>query len=255
MKTLSLSKIANDGWRIVKKNSPQILMFLGISGMAASVALAVTATPKAIKCIEEKKEEVNDVELTKTETIQAAWKCYIPAAATFGLSTACLVGAQSVNVRRNAALAAAYALSESALKEYHDKVVETIGDKKEQAIRDSISKDKAEKIDTSTASVVLSERGNTWCLDQLCNQLFKSDVETLRRAENELNRRMRSEMYVSLNEFYSEIGAEHTKIGDLIGWNIDRGYIDLHLSAQLTKDGVPCIVVGHNLLPEHDYDR
>ena len=114
----------------VKKHSPEILTGIGIAGMITTTVMAVRATPKALILIEEKKDELEVDELTPKETIQAAWTCYIPAAAIGTVSVACLIGASSVNMRRRAALATAYTLSESALKEYQEKVVETIGEKK-----------------------------------------------------------------------------------------------------------------------------
>ena len=47
----------------------------------------------------------------------------IPAGVTVIAAAACIVGANSVNIKRNAALATAYSLSETALKEYQSKVV------------------------------------------------------------------------------------------------------------------------------------
>ena len=115
----------------VKKHSPEILTGIGIAGMITTTVLAVRATPKALILIEEKKDELEVNELTPKETVQAAWACYIPTAVIGTVSIACLIGASSVNMRRRAALATAYTLSESALKEYQEKVVETIGEKKE----------------------------------------------------------------------------------------------------------------------------
>lgn len=50
----------------------------------------------------------------------SAWKCYIPTAA-FGLSTiACIMGANALNSRKQAALTSAYALINQSYKEYKD---------------------------------------------------------------------------------------------------------------------------------------
>ena len=88
----------------VKKHSPEILTEIGIAGMITTTVMAVRATPKALILIEEKKDELEVDELTPKETIQAAWTCYIPAAAIGTVSVACLIGASSVNMRRRAAL-------------------------------------------------------------------------------------------------------------------------------------------------------
>ena len=237
----------------VKKHSPEILTGIGIAGMITTTVMAVRATPKALILIEEKKDELEVNELTPKETIQAAWTCYIPTAAIGTVSIACLIGASSVNMRRRAALATAYALSESALKEYQEKVVETIGEKKEQSIRDAVAKDKIEKNPVTNREVIITERGNTLCYDAVSGRYFKSDIDKLKKAANELNRQMRDEMYISLNDFYYEIGLNPVSIGDELGWNSDQGYIDLSFSSQLADDGTPCLVIEYHIAPRYDF--
>lgn len=237
----------------VKKHSPEILTGIGIAGMITTTVMAVRATPKALILIEEKKDELEVDTLTPKETIQTVWACYIPAAAIGTVSIACLIGASSVNMRRRAALATAYTLSESALKEYQEKVVETIGEKKEQAVRDAVAKDKIEKNPVTSREVIITERGNTLCYDAVSGRYFKSDIDKLKKAANELNRQMRDEMYISLNDFYYEIGLNPVSIGDEIGWNIDKGYIDLSFSSQLADDGTPCLVIEYHVAPRYDF--
>ena len=87
----------------------------------------------------------------------------------------------------------------------------------------------------------------------MSDRYFKSDMDKLQKSVNDLNRQMRDEMSVSLNDFYCEIGLNPIGIGDDIGWNIDRGYIDLNFSSQLADDGTPCLVVGHYTRPQYNY--
>lgn len=249
------------------KHSPEILTGLGIAGMVTTTVLAVKATPKALRLIEEaereKYEETNTrndstsrEKLTTVETVKAAWKPYIPAVITGTVSIGCLIGASSVNSRRNTALAAAYQLSEKALSEYKEKVIETIGEKKEKHIRDEIAKDRIEKNPVDKSTVIISDKGNTLCYDLHSDRYFRSDIDKIKRAVNELNYRMTCgmEMSISLNEFYDEIGLPHTKIGDDMGWNVTVGMIDVHYGSQLTPDEQPCIVIEHLNPPIYDYD-
>lgn len=253
MSKLNLSKIVTDVRTTLSKHSPEILTGIGIVGMVTTTVLAVQATPKAIKLIEEKKRQECVEKLTPVETVKTTWKCYIPAAATGITSITCLVGASSVNARRNTALAAAYKISETALTEYREKVVETIGEKKEQAVRDAVAKEKIEKNPVNQREIIVTGKGDTLCYDTLFGRYFKSDIEKLKRIENELNRRMRDEMYISLNEFYYEVGLEEVAAGHDLGWNIDRGYIELDFSSQLTTDGTPCLVVGFSTPPKYAF--
>lgn len=237
------------------KHSPEILTGIGIAGMITTTILAVKATPKALKKIEEVKDVEGKDELTAAETVKATWKCYIPSAVTGVASIACLVGANSVHVRRNTALAAAYKLSETALTEYRDKVIETIGEKKEHLIRDEVNKDRMENHPVSKNQVIITERGNTLCLDTISKRYFKSDMEKIKRAVNELNRRMILDMYVSVNEFYDELGLDHTSVGDDLGWNIDHGFIDIYFGSAIADDGTPCIVLDYQVAPRWDFNK
>lgn len=140
-----------------------------------------------------------------------------------------------MNARRNAALATAYTLSESALKDYQGKVIEMFGEKKNEAVKDAVAKDKVEKNPVVTREVIITEKGNTLCYDAISGRYFKSDIEKIKKAECELNRQMLDDMYVSLNDFYYEIGLDSVKLGDELGWNVDSGYIDLSFSSQLVR--------------------
>ena len=253
MSKFNLSQIAKSTQAAIRKHSPEILMGLGIAGMITTTVMAVQATPKALRRIDAKKEELDTSKLTPLETIKATWTCYIPAALVGGLSVGCLLGSNSVNLKRNAALATAYTLSESALREYQDKVVETIGEKKEQIVRDALAKDTVEKNPVTNREVIVTDRGNVLCLDVLSKRYFQSNQDLLSKAVNDLNRRMRDENYISMNDYFIEIGLEETDIGDEFGWNIDRGYIELAFSSQIATDGRPCLVVGHYNRPNYEY--
>ena len=274
MKKLNLSKVPKQISVAFKKRSPEILTGVGIIGMAGSAVLAVKATPKALMLIEEKKREINNAiledaaangehcerieNLKPLDVVKVSWKCYIPAVVTGTLSIACLVGASSVNARRNAALAAAYTLSESAFKEYKDKVVETIGEKKEKEVKKEIFKDRLEKEPAPSKEIILSD-GDVLCYDSWSGRFFKSDKNTLERVVNELNKQMIDSFnsYISLNDFYSEIGLSETKVGYELGWRLD-GYdklIELNYYSDITDDGTPYLVIDFNTRPVYDYDK
>lgn len=258
------------------KHSPEILTGIGITGTITTTVLAVKATPKALELIEEakyKKEEetvehnckVNKVsecmssDLKPLEVVKAAWKPYIPAAITGSLSVACLVGASRVNFKRNAALATAYTLSEKALKDYKDSVVETIGEKKEEKIKEKVAQKKVDKQPASKSEVVMvNSDGNVLFLEPVSNRYFKSDVESIRKIINDLNYRLTTgtEEYISLSEFYDEIGLSHTSISDEIGWNIYRdGQIAVDMPSAKTDKGEPCLVLDYNVSPRYDYTK
>lgn len=250
---MNLSKLTKDVTRALKRHSPEILTGIGVAGMLATTVMAVKATPKAIMLVNEREVELGVEKLPAKEVVKTTWKCYIPAAVTGVTSIACIVGASSVNLKRNAALATAYTLSETALKEYKDKVIETIGEKKEKEVRDAIAKDQITKNPVSKADVIITEKGDTLCFDAFSGRYFKSDIEKIKRAENEFNRRLLQEDYLSLNEFYYELDLSGTYIGDRLAWRADRGLVEITFSSQLAEDGTPCLVLQFINPPTYDY--
>ena len=89
----------------------------------------------------------------------------------------------------------------------------------------------------------------------MSGRYFESDIDKLKKIQNELNRTMLQEDYISLNEFYHEIGLDDIPIGEDMGWNINNKYMELDFSSQLTDDGRPCLVVGHYNPPQYNYAR
>ena len=271
MSKVNLSNISKQIVRTFQKKTPELLTGMGIGLGACTVVLAVKATPKALMLVEEKKREINhDIleeakangdeacqrvdKLTPLDTVKVTWKCYIPAAVTGIASVTCLVGASTTSARRNAALAAAYTLSETARIDYKKKVKEVIGEKKEQEVRDAIAKDRIERDPIENKEIIITEKGETRCYDSLSGRYFKSDIDMLNKAVNELNRKMIDQSYMSLNDYYYEIGLPDIKIGDVLGWRVDQGLVVLDFSAQLSNDGIPCLVVDFKDAPKYDYD-
>lgn len=242
----------------VSKHSPEILTGIGIAGMITTTVLAVKATPKALELIEDRKEELDmhpADDLSPVEVVKAAWKPYVPAAATGIASVMCLIGASTVNSRRSAALATAYNLTTTAFNEYKEKTLETVGEKKEQIIRNKVAEERINKEPAKQSAIIVTGKGNTRCFDTVTKQRFISDIETIKSIVNELNRRMvNGEDYISLNDLYYELGLDPTKIGDELGWNVSTGLIEIDFSAQLDTDGVPCIVLDYTVAPKRGFN-
>ena len=240
----------------ITKHSPEILTGIGIAGMITTTVLAVKATPKAIRLIEEAKEEKGE-DLTKAETIKTCWKVYIPAAATCVASTACLIGASSVSIRRNAMLATAYKLSETAFSEYKEKVVETIGDEKEKIVREKVSEERIKKNPITKNEVIMTDYGDTQFYETLSGRYFKSDIEEIKKVVNYLNKDMLQDMFgtISLNEFYNELELERIDLGDELGWRVDKGLIEIDFTSKIADNGKPCIVLDYINAPYYGFDK
>lgn len=242
---MKLKALANALLVGAKKHSPEILIGLGITGAASSVIFAVKATPKAMILLDQKKQELGVEKLEAKEIIKTAAPVYIPTAVSFGVSVACIIGASSMNARRNAALTAAYTMSESALRTYRDKVLETVGEGKEREIRQAVAIEQQQKTPETQTLVVNGSAGQLKCFDSLSGRYFAATKNQVEKAVNDFNRQLRDDMRMSLNEWYDMIGLDQNKLGDMLGWDIDRGYIETCYASRLDEEGMPCLVVNY----------
>lgn len=250
---INFKKIQRDLYSGFVKHSPEILTGLGVAGMITATILAVSATPKAVSLLEEEKAKRKSKKMPVVDVVKTTWKCYVPSAAVTIASASCIIFADRQHTRRNAALATAYTLSEQAFKSYKDKVIESIGEKKEEEIRDKVAKDELLRNPVRNAEVIITGQGETLCFDPISCRYFKADLQQLRRIEAKLNKELYSSMYVSLNDFYSAIGLRPSQMGDDLGWNIDDGTIEFDFSAQLAEDDTPCLVINFFVKPRADY--
>lgn len=239
----------------LSKNAPALLTGMGIAGMYVAVGQAVVATPKAVRLIERRKEEEWVDELTPVETVKTVWKCYIPTAITCAVSTACLIGANSVHGKRHAALMTAYKLSETAFSDYKEQVVETLGEKKEKTISEKVAKKQVEKNPPSDNEVIPTKAGNTLCMDSVSHRYFHSDIDFIHRAMTDLNRDIVTDigMKASLNDFYDKIGLAPSDVGDYLGWNIDDGKLEVVPVPHLMEDNTVVVHISYNVAPHYNF--
>lgn len=247
----------------IGKNSPTILTILSIGGLIATTAMAINATPKVMRLIDEEEDyratERNsngtfDPPMTKTEIFKLSWTYYVPTVAMGAATIACIVGANTINLKRSAALTSAYYLSETALKEYQAKVIETIGVKKAQLIKDEIAQKHVDKNKQGSGTVIITGNGDTLCYDEVSGRYFKSSMDKIRKAENEINRQLISENYLSLNEIYACMDLEPTGTGRELGWDLGyMGKLEFEISTCMSEDDQPCITIGFNATPRPKY--
>ena len=104
------------------------------------------------------------------------------------------------------------------------------------------------------------ERGNGERLIRICDpfgRYFYSNRAIIDRAVNKLNRQMSTmfEPYVSLNEFLREIEAQPLEdVGDKIGWNLNRGLIEIRYSSKWINDQTVRGCIAFEVPPEYGYD-
>lgn len=272
---MEFRSIVKDLSGAISKNSPTLLTGLAVTGLVTTTILGIKATPKAMSVIDDHLWKMYEEEatgetftewlgiddgicsmkdrtkmLSRREILCLTWKTYLPTAA-LGLATiACVIGSNRISLTRNAALVSIYGITEAAFKEYRTKVVESIGKNKELKIRDDISEDRIKKKPLVMNEVIFTGKGEVMCHDSISGRYFKSDIEKIRRSVNTLNYNLRSDMFVTLNQLYDELGLSSTALGEQLGWDVDKGEIEIEYSSQLTENGEPCLVLNYTIEPK-----
>lgn len=260
MNTTALRTTTRRLSKVVNKNSPTVLTALGVAGLVGTAISAAYATKPMLAAIEAEEqfrfeEESDPRPLTTEEKILIGYKFYIP---TFllGLTTAgCIIGANSIHTRRNAALASLLAVADTSLREYQSKVVETLGEKKAAKIEEELAQDRLDKNPPRQEIIFVTGRGNYLCYEERSDRYFRSTREIIDRAVNAFNQKLIREGWLGINEFYSELGIGAVELGDEFGWIAERGLLELktwYKGAKL-EDGSsePCMVIGYVDNPHH----
>lgn len=254
---MNIAPFANRVRKVVMDNSPSILTGVAVAGVVSTAALASKASIGAHKNIEEDKSTQvvlygENITVPVRYWVERNWKLYIPTVLVGGATIACIIGANSVNTRRNAALASLYSLTEVASREYKDKVVQLLGEKKEQTLRDELAQETVENNPVSENKVYYTGSGDVLCYETMSGRYFHSDMETLRKAQNDINAKILNEMYASQNDFNRLIGLPATGYGEQVGWNTDK-MLELQFSSVLSEDGKPCLAIGYSNVPILNY--
>ena len=149
-------------------------------------------------------------------------------------------------------MATAYAITERAFDEYREKVTEKIGEKKEQSVRDEIAQNRVTA--NPVSHVEVHGKGNVLMYDKYSARYFYSDMETMRKVENELNHTIVHNYYASLQDLYDRIGLDRTGYSEELGWNSEH-LLEFRFSATISDDDRPCMVIDYLIEPIRNYNR
>jgi hypothetical protein len=235
--------------QLTSRNSPLILTSIGVTGVAYTSYLTARASFKACDVIR-KEEAENGVIEDRIESIKyyapKIWKFYIPAGLA-GIGTMLsVVASNRIENGRTAAAVSAYTLTEKAFSKYREKVVDEIGKHKEQFLRDDIVREEIAENPPNTNTVIIGS-GEVLCCELYTKRYFMSDMETLRRAQNEINLQALNDLYVTLDTFYDLVKLPHTSHSNEIGWDSDK-MMELEFSTVLTEDGKPCLAFNYSYI-------
>lgn len=262
-----LGKLANNVLNFASKNQRVLLTSGTLIGLGITVYCVARDTAKAKEVLDNEKdmrkeelveasddvEKIEEVKIPVRDIVKSTWKCYIPSALAIAGTTTMVVSSCLLQGKREASLAAAYALSNRALTEMENKVKEEISDQKLDKIKGSIAQDQLAVADIPKSVVDRVPEGETLVFDSQTQQYFFSTTDKIKRVEAEMKVRLMNEMYISLNDLLYELGESKLGFGDDIGWSVNNGEelsIDIYYG---TAHGAPCAILSYRVTTRYGY--
>lgn len=247
---------------LLNSHSTTLLTGAGVAGTIATAYLTGRASFRAADLIGKEKSIINTaveenqdpVTLSKTETFQLVWVQYIPPVAVGILTIASIITANRISSKKIAALVVASGVSERAFQEYKDKVVEKLGARQDQKIRDEVAQDRVLTNPGNSREIVIAGTGEVLCFDTLTGRYFQSTVEEIKRAENRVNYEIIHYNSASLSMFYEEIGLPPTDYTDSVGWSMNNP-MEVQFSTVMSQDNRPCLSINFSRNPIPDYNK
>lgn len=243
----------------LKKHSPEILVVAGVIGTVASAVVACKATTKLNEVLESDKKQIEEINGYVEETgysekytedmhqkdivhvhaktgVEIA-KLYAPAVTLGVVSITSILAGHNICRKRNAALAAAYTITNQGFKEYRNRVVERFGEEldrelkynlKTKEIEETIINDKGEEETVKkTVQVMDPNRYSDYArfFDDGCLGWEKNaeyNLLFLKQQQNYANEILRTRGHLFLNEVYDMLGIPRTQAGQIVGWVYDE---------------------------------
>lgn len=221
----------------ITEYTPELLMALGLVGMAATCVITARQVPKAI----EMKNQLDDSGLTtkeyRKEFIKKSVVIWGPVTIAYLASAYSIVKSSSANAARGASIAIAGHIAEvAAFSDYREAVTEVIGKDKEEKVREVFEKKRKEN--------AVSEDVYPSTYYKYYDAVFGPNAVTskneIEEARIEVNSRLIEGENVPLADFYESIGIEPTKWSYEVGWSSKadpRQRLDISYYSKIENDG------------------
>ena len=264
----SLGELFGKASYFLNDNSASILTGIGVAGVITTSVLTGKAVLKADELIDNEhlrrsivaKKEMGEKGfgtmefLTTQEKLKLTWQVFAPPILAGATTILAIILANRMASKEIAALAAAYTISDKALQEYKEKVVEKIGPGKEQAIRDELVAKRLAENPVESSEIIIIGNGEVLCYDVYSGRYFMSSVEAIKQAENKINFEIVNANYASLSTFYDELGLPPNGMSDVLGFNLDNR-LEIKFSSHLSSDNRPCVAMEYHFPPVPDYGK
>lgn len=228
---------------ILEKNSPQILVALGIGAMVGALVVAVKVTPKAHEELDELPEDTQAWDKVKTVA-----PIYAPAAGLAVVGVGCILTSQHILTSRYTALFALYSATEGALGRWQAATANNVTKKKLGQIEENAQPEPP----PFPGNSLIPGEGDKIFLDTWAGRyFFAPSVEFIHRAVNLVNDKANREDFASLNDFYSELGIRTVDAGHELGWGSGGRLMEIDVIPRLVDDELQVIQISFKLWPRY----
>lgn len=246
---------ANGCAQFIKANAPTIFTATACIGTVATAVLTAKSTTLAIERIADYCEDNlrSPEDLSWREKFAVSYRVYIPPAIAGVCTLVSIIAANRIQYARGAAFALAYSGSEAAFRRYREAVADVVKPKDLEKVKARVvEKSVSEAGKPRPGTVLVASSGEVLCYDVFSGRYFQSDIETIRRVENNINSQLNLECYASLNEFYNGLGLPPIAAGELVGWS-DPNSLSVEFGSQLTEKGEPVLTIDFLVTPKENY--
>lgn len=219
--------------------------------MVATSVSSVKAYTKANYILETEKKKKGE-KLTTEEKIKYTLPVYISPILIGSGTIACIIGANVLNKKHQAALTQSYFLLNESFKQYRNKTKELYGEEADEKIEEAIEEDNNTNGDEQIHLFY----------DEYSERYFESTFYKVQRAEYELNRNLMMRDYVYLNEWYEALDLDIVDEGYALGWTpcmlMDfywQPWLDFDHEYFKTEDGRECISINFWQGPIKDFEE
>ena len=228
--------IIKNARNLVSRNASDLLLIGGVGCILTGGALAIRKTPEAILILDKKKKASN------IDKAKAVAPLFVPAIGFTVVGIVQIICSRNITRNKIAAITTAYTVTETAYKTYRDKVKEYVEPEQYEDIEREFVRETVKRNPNNKETINIS--GNKVLIyDNSADRYFEGTLNEIEKAVNTLNKRLRNDMVITMNEFYSEIGLNPTKTGEYLGWKIDKDEIEIYTSSGIADDGRPYIML------------
>lgn len=229
----------------VQKHSPAILTTVGVVGVVAAGILAAKNTLKleatvdegqarlqnAKSLVEEGEASEKAITVAYTKNVIEVAKLYVAPTTLMVTGLVCILSAQNILNKRNAALAAAYKGLESAFGAYRERVREELGEEREEQIRyglreEEVTDEKGKKTKVlkpvdgqhvgSEYRFVYDVSNENW------SGFHDDNLFRVTMVQNMANDILKAKGHIFLSEVLDTLGFERTPASIITGWVYDK---------------------------------